>query len=122
MAEQNLSQRKLARMCAAERYPDADGWKRYIARYLKGTIPEPAQAAVLAEVLNVPVVEFLQAEMTQAEANALFEEARRAAEAESAARAETLEQATERLEQTTDKRQPPEIPKPDSRTKRGQQC
>jgi len=75
MSETRISQRALARKCAANpaSTTDADGWRQNIGRYRKGGGIDPANAAILAAELDVPVSEFLvPLDYTQADVDRLL--------------------------------------------------
>ena len=74
MSDARVSQRSLARKCAANpaSTTNADGWRQNISRYRKGGGIDPANAAIMAEELGVSVSEFLVSGYTQAEVERLL--------------------------------------------------
>jgi transcriptional regulator with XRE-family HTH domain len=121
MSEQGMTNLGLAELLTELRPGStASGWRsQLIAWRTKGRMVSPANAELLAQALGVDVSEFLPAQVTQADHDRVVAEATRA-QAEHEAEMRRLREEMDRTvaDALTTQRQPREMPKPGSRTKR----
>lgn len=68
IAERGLSYRRVQlRLCELRPGSTESGWRTQLVRWRRGQVPEPEQARLLAEALEVDPAEFTPAAVTQAQ-------------------------------------------------------